>query len=139
MHRRLFAACGLALALAGCSGESGTTRTAAAVPPPKVAATPIAGAEPIRCVQLQTIRESRVIDDATIDFYLRDGRVLRNRLPNRCPNLGFERSYTYETSITQLCNVDIITVLNQGGGIRRGASCGLGMFTPIEDPKATRG
>ncbi|KPF67841.1 hypothetical protein IP88_12130 [alpha proteobacterium AAP81b] len=135
MRILLLAMAGLA-GLAACSNAPQTA--SAPPPPPRVAATPIAGAEPVKCVQLQNIRESRVIDDSTIDFYLRDGRVLRNNLPGRCPQLGFERAFTYQTSITQLCNVDIITVLYQGGGIRQGASCGLGSFTPIEPP-ARRG
>jgi hypothetical protein len=86
------------------------------------------------CVLLQNIRETRVRNDSTIDFYLRGGKVLRNTLPNRCPNLGVERAFTYSTSINQLCNVDIITVINQGGGNRLGASCGLGKFTALPTP-----
>lgn len=91
--------------------------------------------EPISCLLLQNIRESKVIDDATIDFYTRDGKVYRNRLPNSCPQLGFERAFSYQTSITQLCNVDIITVLMTTSPLQRGASCGLGKFTPIEKPE----
>ena len=83
------------------------------------------------CLQLQDIRNTRVIDDQTIDFITRSGDVYRNRLPNSCPQLGFERGFTYATSITQLCSVDIITVLVQGQPMMRGASCGLGQFTPI--------
>jgi hypothetical protein len=86
------------------------------------------------CVLIQNIRETRVIDDSTIDFYMRDGKVMRNALPYSCPQLGFERAFSYRTSISQLCSVDVITVLQQGGGILRGASCGLGKFTPIEKP-----
>jgi hypothetical protein len=86
----------------------------------------------VSCVQLPNIRETRVRDDQTIDFIMRDGRWFRNTLPNRCPQLGFERAFGYQTSISQLCNVDIITVIVQGAGARRGASCGLGKFTPIE-------
>jgi hypothetical protein len=90
--------------------------------------------EPRMCLQLQDIRRSQVIDDRTIDFYTRSGDVYRNRLPMSCPQLGFERSFTYATSITQLCSVDIITVLMQGQPMMRGASCGLGPFTPIARP-----
>lgn len=100
------------------------------------AKTPLAPAKAIgpdvACVQLQNIRETRVRDDQTIDFIMRDGRWFRNTLPNRCPQLGFERAFSYQTSINQLCSVDIITVVVQGAGARRGTSCGLGKFTPIE-------
>lgn len=94
-------------------------------------ATPIPGAAPVSCVNLQNIRESKVIDDRTIDFVMRDGRILRNTLPYSCPGLGFERAFSYKTSISQLCSVDIITVINNGAGIRTGASCGLGTFVPV--------
>jgi hypothetical protein len=92
----------------------------------------------INCVQLQNIRETRVRDDRTIDFIMRNGKWFRNTLPNSCPQLGFERAFAYQTSITQLCNVDIITVIVQGAGARRGASCGLGKFTPIEPITTTK-
>jgi hypothetical protein len=82
------------------------------------------------CMRLSDIRETRVRDDQTIDFYSRGGKVYRNVLPNRCPQLGFEERFTYQTSLPQLCSTDIITVL-QGPGANRGASCGLGEFQPV--------
>lgn len=84
------------------------------------------------CVNLAMIRNTRVIDDKTIVFQMRGSKLYRNDLPNSCPRLGFNNSFTYSTSITQLCNVDIITVLeNFGGRLQRGAACGLGKFQPI--------
>ena len=59
------------------------------------------------------------------------GRVYRNVLPNGCPTLGSEERFAYETSIGQLCSVDIITVL-RAPGLSRGPSCGLGNFQPID-------
>ncbi|MEH3107093.1 MAG: hypothetical protein PGN09_07365 [Sphingomonas fennica] len=110
---------------------------ATAAPRPVPAATPNGKAE--RCVPLSQIRESRVRSDQVIDFYLRDGRILRNTLPNSCPQLGFEQRFAYGTSLNQLCSVDIITVLQVPGAVR-GASCGLGEFQPvaITDPKQRR-
>ena len=87
---------------------------------------------PVDCVPLASIRSTHVRDDRTIDFEMRNGDVYRNTLPYECPSLGFDESFSYETSLTQLCAVDIITVLHRTGGIRRGASCGLGKFQPIE-------
>lgn len=92
-------------------------------------ATP-AGA-PLDCLNRTLIRETRVRDDKTIDFYTVGGKVYRNTLPNSCPELGFDEAFSYSTSTSQLCSVDIITVLRQGGGLRRGASCGLGKFQPV--------
>ena len=86
----------------------------------------------VDCVNIRNIRQTKVMDDRTIDFIMNGGKWYRNTLPYSCPQLGFERAFSYKTSISQLCSVDIITVLQQGGGIHRGASCGLGKFTPIE-------
>ncbi len=86
--------------------------------------------KPVNCVQINRIRNTRVRDDSTIDFYMVGGQVLRNKLPNRCPSLGFEERFSYRTSISQLCSVDIITVLYANGPVQ-GASCGLGSFQPI--------
>jgi hypothetical protein len=122
----ILAGCASATASGDASGSASGARPA--VPPAKVT-----GADQ-NCVLIQNIRETRVRDDKTIDFYMRGGKVFRNTLPNSCPQLGFERAFSYSTSISQLCNVDIITVFINSGGIRRGASCGLGKFTPIEKP-----
>ena len=93
------------------------------------AATPAGAA--IGCVQLIAIQETRVRDDPTIDFVMRGGRVYRHTLPQSCPELGFEQRFAYATSLSQLCSVDIITVLHATGGLQRGASCGLGKFQPV--------
>ncbi len=86
--------------------------------------------KPVSCIQNSSIRETRVRDDSTIDFYMLGGKVYRNKLPQSCPQLGSEERFGYETSINQLCNVDIIHVLYSSPPMR-GASCGLGEFQPI--------
>lgn len=116
------------LVLAGCTTRDPAPR--ANVPPPPTGQQSAAATTGPSCIELSRIRESKVLDDRTIDFVLRDGSVLRNTLPFSCPQLGFERAFSYSTSISRLCSVDIITVINQGGGVRTGASCGLGKFVP---------
>lgn len=87
----------------------------------------------VNCVQLRQIQHTHVRDDRTIDFHMLGGKIYRNTLPNSCPGLGFEESFTYKTSLSQLCSVDIITVLHPAGGnLDRGASCGLGQFQPMK-------
>jgi hypothetical protein len=87
--------------------------------------------EAVSCVQLRSIRSTQVHGDSTIDFHMNGGRVYRNTLPNSCPSLGFEERFLYKTSLSQLCSVDIITVL-QSPGLSQGASCGLGKFQPVK-------
>ena len=89
-----------------------------------------ADGKPVNCIPIAQIRSSRVRDDGTIDFYMTGKRVYRNKLPNRCPSLGFEERFAYSTSISQLCSTDIITVL-YSNGMMPGASCGLGQFQPV--------
>jgi len=88
--------------------------------------------EAVNCVQIQQIRNTDVLDDKTIDFHMLGGKIYRNTLPHSCPGLGFEQKFMYKTSLSQLCSVDIITVLQDAGGLHRGASCGLGKFQPME-------
>ena len=86
----------------------------------------------VDCVPLRQINNTRVRDDKTIDFHMLGGKIYRNTLPHSCPGLGFEEKFMYKTSLSQLCSVDIITVLTDAGGLSRGASCGLGKFQPME-------
>lgn len=84
------------------------------------------------CVPLTMIRQTHVVNDETIVFQMRGNKYYQNTLPNRCPRLAFNDSFSYATSLSQLCNVDIITVLETfGGRLNRGAACGLGKFEPI--------
>jgi hypothetical protein len=93
----------------------------------------------VNCIHIHAIRESRVRSDNVIDFRANGKKWYRNTLPHSCPSLGFEERFLYSTSLSQLCNVDIITVLHSyGSGIQRGASCGLGKFTPVELPKTAK-
>src|SRR4051812_13540738 len=113
-------AAAIAIALLACGAS------VAAKPVPL--ATP--AGKPIDCLNLQDIRETRVRDDQTIDFYANGGKTYRNVLPYKCSGLGFEQAFSYKTSISRLCSVDIITVI-QRGGLPQGASCGLGKFQPV--------
>ncbi|MBX3563057.1 MAG: hypothetical protein KF730_00630 [Sphingomonas sp.] len=87
--------------------------------------------DPVSCVTLTQIKETRVRDGQTIDFVMRNGKVYRNTLDGgTCPQLGFEKRFAYKVSGNQLCSVDTITVLTEPG-LSRGASCGLGQFQPV--------
>ncbi len=88
------------------------------------------GAE--NCVSLQSIKKTRIVDDQTIIFYMRGGDIFVNSLPRRCPGLKRAGSYSYATSLSRLCNTDVIRVLETFGSAfpRPAAACGLGFFSP---------
>jgi len=90
-----------------------------------------------RCIGLIRIDKTEVIDDQTILFYMRGGEIYKNALPHRCIGLQNERTFMYRTTISELCDLDVVTVLyNQGFGFTPGASCGLGRFYPISADEA---
>lgn len=113
------------LSLAACTQERPQDRPA--VSP----AAQVVG-EARSCVPLSQIRSTQVRDDWTIDFMGPGDTVWRNTLTQRCPSLGFEKAITYETSLSQLCNTDIVYVLRNTSGVpERGAACSLGEFVPV--------
>ena len=88
---------------------------------------------PKNCVSLTQIRSTKIINSSTIDFKMAGGKTFRNSLPYSCPGLRREEAFSYRTSTSQLCSVDIIRVLeNYGGRLQSGAGCGLGKFQQVE-------
>ncbi len=87
------------------------------------------------CISLVRLKESRPLDDYRILWRTGVNEYYLMEMPHRCSGLGFERRFTYTTSLSQLCNTDIITVLDTNG-FPRGA-CGLGKFELLkEKPEA---
>lgn len=85
---------------------------------------------PQSCVVMNRVRRTEVLDDRTVLFHLRDDRILRNHLPNECPNLEREDRFSYQARGGRLCDTDTITVLPRGVGAF-GATCRLGRFYPM--------
>lgn len=113
-------------ALAACTQEKPQER------PVVAPAAKIVG-EPVSCIPLQFVNETRIRDDWTIDFVGAGGKAWRNTLTSRCPTLKSEDAITYETSLSQLCSTDIVYVLRHvGGGLDRGPACSLGKFVPVK-------
>jgi len=103
------------------------------VPAGVFAAATDAAAPPAKsCLGLTRIRSSSVLDARHILFTMNDGSLYLNTLPHRCNGLRSTTPYMYKTSLSQVCDLDTITVLDQvGSGFIRGASCGLGKFEPV--------
>jgi hypothetical protein len=89
---------------------------------------------PKDCITPSNIKDTKIVDDSTILFYMRGGSKVtyRTALPQACPNLARENRFSYKVPINRLCSSDLITVLEQFGvGLRDGFTCRLGLFYPI--------
>ena len=127
------------LALVALASLLGTGSAAIAKHEPKAAPEARETGPAVDCLPIVQIRETRVRNDQVIDFRTGAKKWYRNTLPSSCPSLGFEERFLYKTSLSQLCSVDIITVLHTNGGtLTQGASCGLGKFQPVELVKAAK-
>ncbi|EJL34088.1 hypothetical protein [Novosphingobium sp. AP12] len=117
----------LLLVTAACT--QGETRE---TPAPSPAAQAIG--EPRDCLPITQFSNTRIRDDNTIDFIGGAGnKVWRVTLPNRCSGLKSADTFTYETSLSQLCRQDIIYPLNRyGNDFQRGPGCGLAPFVPVK-------
>jgi hypothetical protein len=112
---------GLAAMLAGCATDGSQT--------PRSQQLWTAQGEPVSCIVTNQIRSTHVVDDRTINFVMSGrNRMFRNDLPAACPGLSFNRTFKHNSRTGRLCNVDTITVIQNG---RRGAICGLGRFQPM--------
>lgn len=115
------------IALAACM--QGEPREA---PPVSPAAEVVGKAQD--CLTVTQYSSTRIRDDRTIDFIgTGGGRVWRVTLPNRCSGLKAADSFTFSTSLTQLCRQDIIYPLQRyGSALQRGPGCGMGPFVPVK-------
>ena len=90
-----------------------------------------------RCISVTRLRSTHVVDDRTVLFYMRGGDIYRNVLRHDCPGLKRENRFSYKVSVSRLCSVQTITVLEDfGGSLSRGISCGLGKFYQISKDEA---
>ncbi|HEX7080789.1 MAG TPA: DUF6491 family protein [Gammaproteobacteria bacterium] len=89
---------------------------------------------PERCISLNRVDETEVIDDRTLIFLMRDGGIYLNHLSRECPGLKREERFMYSPTSNRLCDIDTITVLEQWAfGLTRGFTCQLGQFHPISE------
>ena len=88
--------------------------------------------EPIRCVKIDRIENVDVVDNQNVIFQIGINDYYLNTLPYTCNGLRLNESIMYRTSTNELCDIDVITVLDKiGPGYQAGPSCGLGKFKPI--------
>jgi hypothetical protein len=84
---------------------------------------------PVDCITVSRIDRTDIIDDRTIIFFMRGGKLIyRNYLPHTCPRLAIEDRFGYQTTTARVCRVDTIAVLPRVG---IPTYCQLGEFHPI--------
>ena len=88
-----------------------------------------------RCLQLRRIDHTDNVGDRNVLFYMRDGKIYQNELRQTCPGLSRDRPIMYRVVMNQLCDTDVITVLEPigFGGFMPTASCALGEFRQIDE------
>jgi hypothetical protein len=94
----------------------------------------------IPCLSLSRILSVDIIDNEHLVFQTGINDYYLNTLPYACNGLRLNDSFIYETSINQICDYDVITVMHNSGLGDKGPSCGLGQFVAInkQEMKALR-
>jgi hypothetical protein len=93
-----------------------------------------------RCISVRSIRDTEIVDDRTILFYMRRRDLIyRNDLDSRCPGLARSGRMAYTARGGRLCDVDVITVADPfNRRFDTGIVCRLGNFRPISPDAAER-
>ncbi|RMF17876.1 MAG: hypothetical protein D6757_00620 [Alphaproteobacteria bacterium] len=85
-----------------------------------------------RCLHLERIDTTKILDRQHILFRMRGGQLYLNTLPHACPGLTRDRALSYSLSMPELCDLDIVTVIDTGTHQEVG-SCGLGKFEEVKE------
>ncbi len=88
----------------------------------------------LNCIRVNRIRNTKVVDDLRILFYMRGKSDYLNILPRRCRGLSREGRFSYRVSANTLCQLDSIRLLYDGAmGLEEGISCRLGFFHGVTE------
>ncbi len=128
----------LALGVGAC-GMAGVDREASPLKPSQLEmldkhlAGKVAG-EPVNCIPSRTADNSIRVSDDIILYRVSKRLVYRNDLANSCLGLGRNDDILIvKTYGSQLCDGDIIHLVDRLSGINKGA-CSLGQFVPYRTP-----
>lgn len=91
--------------------------------------------KPVNCINSRDIRSTRIINGTAILYETNNGTVYVNRPASGASTLRDGDALVTRTSISQLCNVDIVRLYDTASRFERG-SIGLGDFVPYKKVKA---
>lgn len=119
-----------ALAAAGCATTAGEPVNDSAAA--RLASLQRAG-EKDNCLSLTRISEITAVDEKTLLIRSGAGNWYVSDLPRRCRGVvGRGNRIEYTTSLAQLCNNDILRIVDNANGFLTG-SCGMGSFERLEE------
>lgn len=130
------ATCVAAGAVASALLLTGFAAHAADAPAPTGESTKAAKTE--NCLTVSRIRQTKVVDDQTVLFYLPQNKIYKNVLPNKCNMLSSYNAIYYKPTGNQLCSVDAIGPLITDAPTTSQTSCGLGTFELIDKATAEK-
>lgn len=91
---------------------------------------------PVNCIDLQRIQSTEIIDGTAIVYRMDSRKHYVNRPINGADSLRSGLMLVTKTPSTQLCNVDIVRLRDQGSNFEAGF-VSLGKFTPYEKAAKT--
>ncbi|MDX3910488.1 MAG: hypothetical protein QHC67_11785 [Sphingobium sp.] len=91
--------------------------------------------KPVSCINFRDIRSSRIIDGTAIVYETSGRKIYVNRPTSGASFLRKGDALVTRTSLSQLCNVDIVRLYDTTARFERG-SVGLGQFVPYEKVKS---
>ncbi|MEM8770730.1 MAG: DUF6491 family protein [Pseudomonadota bacterium] len=85
------------------------------------------------CLQLRAIDSIKAIDDRHLLIEMRSGDLYLNKTNGRCTGAtDIGTRLQYQTSLSQLCQNEIVRVVDNLTGIERGG-CGLNEFEAVQE------
>lgn len=99
-------------------------------------------AKEVRCIQVNRIRYSKVVDNKTIVLFMNGGPDYQMNLVRRCPGLKMQKTWLHDARSTNyLCDVDTIKVpLFSSGGVLNAnyVPCMIDTIVAYVDPKKNK-
>jgi hypothetical protein len=84
---------------------------------------------PVNCINFHDIRETEIIDRTAIIYRVSNTRLYLNRPDVGADSLSGNDTLVTKSSLTQLCNVDTVQLLDRTTHFQHGF-VGLGQFVP---------
>jgi len=87
--------------------------------------------KPVNCLSLPRVSSSTIVDQTAIIYKVSNRLWYVNRPDGgSCPALQPQRTLVTHLTMSELCDLDIVRVVDMQGPAMEYGSCGLGKFVP---------